>query len=315
MFTWLASYLNSPICSQLGGLLTGIMLRPPYDTSKKNMPNYSVFGDTSLFSKNNNKSEQTEEQKNTVLITGAGRGIGYALVERYLKEGWKVIACHHVSGQELGLKSLAQKLPGHLETHQLDVTNQSQIKNLSSILRNIKIDVLVSNAGKYGPTAPSGDPTFSKSQPLGKLLTFDKNKCLDVFATNVLGSLWVAEAFVEQVSASEKKTIVFISSRFGSMHEDVPRGHYIYSASKAALNKIMKDLSIELIGRGITTFSIHPGWVRTDMGEIHAPLSAEASAQGVYEFINSHTRETIGCFASIDMENKNHSTKVSYLGL
>ena len=61
------------------------------------------------------------------------------------------------------------------------------------------------------------------------------------------------------------------------MARNVDGRHYLYRSSKAALNAVVKSLSVDLRPRGVTAVALHPGWVQTDMGGANAPLTADAS--------------------------------------
>ena len=97
----------------------------------------------------------------------------------------------------------------------------------------------------------------------------------------------MAERFVEQVAASERKLIVNISSIMGSIARLQSTGSYFYRASKAALNMVTKGLSIDLAERGITVVAVHPGWVQTDMGGPNAPTSVDESVKGLADVVES----------------------------
>ena len=97
--------------------------------------------------------------------------------------------------------------------------------------------------------------------------------------------------------------IVNLSSILGSIAENTKQGGlYPYRASKSALNAVTRSLSLDLANDKVEAVAIHPGWVRTDMGGQHAPLSPEQSVAGVLAQINSHTSDNNGGF--IDQEGK-----------
>ncbi len=85
-----------------------------------------------------------------------------------------------------------------------------------------------------------------------------------------------------------------------SMTSDSSGKLHVYRTSKAAVNMVMRLLSVDLAERGITTFSIHPGWVRTDMGGTAAPLSPEESIAGIRQVIAGAGPETNGRFMTWD---------------
>src|SRR5262249_13342486 len=156
---------------------------------------------------------------------------------------------------------------------------------LARDLRGEAIDVLLNNAGIYGPKQAA----FGKSE---------YRAWAEVLAVNVLAPMKMAECFIEQVARSERKIIACMSSLMGSVGRDSEGGHYPYRSSKAALNMVAKNLSIDLRGRGVTTVVLHPGWVKTDMGGPNAPLSPEESIRGMLRVISGLTLKDSGKFLS-----------------
>ena len=220
----------------------------------------------------------------TVFITGANRGIGLALSKVFLKDNWQVIAtCRDIKcADELNQLKADYKL---LHVYELDITDYQQMAVLSSTLHDLKIDVLLNNAGLYGP----------KGYGFGNC---DVNAWRDVFEANVIAPTKLAEAFVSQVLNSELKIIAALSSRVGSHTENTKGGGYIYRSSKAALNSVVKSLSNDLLPQGIKTVALHPGWVQTEMGGPNALISAQESAIGLKQVIESLTEEQSGGFYS-----------------
>jgi len=206
----------------------------------------------------------------TVLITGAGRGLGRELAHQYAAEGWKVI------GTERGEKAKCG----------LDVRDRKQISHLAKQLTGEPIDLLFCNAGVYGP----------RGMELGKL---DYDAWEEVMRVNLLGPAALIEALVENVAASERGVIAVMSSRLGSIAE-ASGSSFLYATSKAALNALAKGLSVTLASRGIIVVALSPGWVRTDMGGKQAPLSPETSVQGLRRVIAGLNKTDSGKFLSHD---------------
>ena len=213
----------------------------------------------------------------TILISGAGRGLGLELCRQYAAERWRVVGT---------VRSASAKLPPGVERHIADVTDVNQVAALARALRGMALDVLFCNAGIAG----------KRGMALG---SFDYESWQEVFRVNVLGAAALAEALVDNVAASERKVIAMMSSRLGSIAEaggvTLP-----YATSKAALNMLVKGLAATLAGRGIIVVALSPGWVRTDMGGAGAPLAPETSVAGLRRVIDGLTAAHSGKFFSHD---------------
>jgi NAD(P)-dependent dehydrogenase (short-subunit alcohol dehydrogenase family) len=214
----------------------------------------------------------------TILITGAGRGLGLEFARQYSADGWRVIACCRSPEKASELKKLGRKV----ETHALDVTSAESIRHLVKALAGTPIDVLLNNAGLHGDRMPFGatDPELWK-------------KILEV---NTIAPVQMTAALLENVAASAQKKVVSISSKVGSIGDGPSGGSYAYRSSKTALNMAMVNAAHELKGRGITILLIHPGWVQTDMGGPSAPVSIEQSITGVRRIIDKATLAETGHF-------------------
>ncbi len=222
-------------------------------------------------------------QPSSVLITGAGRGIGLEFARQHAGEGWRVHAtCRDTKGA-----SALEEIDGDVVIYRLDVTKSAQVDALARDLQGEPIDLLINNAGRAG----ARDRSFGN-------LDFDVWE--EVFRVNALAPVRVAEALVELVAASERKQIVSITSRMGSIDSNRDGGGYSYRSSKAALNAAMKSLSIDLASREITVVVFHPGWVRTDMGGRSASLSAKKSVEEMRAVIDRLTLSDSGRFLNYD---------------
>lgn len=209
----------------------------------------------------------------SVLITGAGRGIGLAFSEQYAAAGWRVFATCRAPERAAELQAIAERNADTVSLHPLDVGERAASAALAEELADEAIDVLLNNAGVYGPR-PQG---FADA---------DDDAWARVFDTNVMGPLRMAQAFAPHVGRSARRLIVTLSSRMASVGENDGGGAYIYRSSKAALNAVVKSLAIDLGARGIVSVCFHPGWVSSDMGGSGAPLSPAESAAGMRRVID-----------------------------
>ncbi|HLP80596.1 MAG TPA: SDR family NAD(P)-dependent oxidoreductase, partial [Nitrosomonas sp.] len=115
-----------------------------------------------------------------------------------------------------------------------------------------------------------------------------------------MAPLKMAEAFIQQVARSRRKTIITLTSKMGSVADNRGGGSYIYRSSKSAVNNVMKSLSIDLSSRQITAVLLHPGWVRTDMGGPNGLISAQQSVTGMRQVIDTLRFEDSGQFYAYD---------------
>lgn len=218
----------------------------------------------------------------TVLITGAGRGLGFELAKQYAADGWKVIAT--VRDPKAGAK--LSQLGKTVEIHIADVTERAALSRLAKDLKGTPVDVLICNAGIYGP----------KDQPFGQT---DYAAWEQVMRVNVMAPMATIEGLIDNVAASSLKRIVVMSSKLGSITLNTG-GDPIYRSSKAALNQVAKALAADLKDRGVTVVAVSPGWVRTDMGGPEAPLTADVSMAGIRKVIAGLTLKDSGKFIHFD---------------
>ena len=209
----------------------------------------------------------------TILITGANRGIGLELTEQFAADGWTVLACCRSPDDAKALHALSEQHAG-IELHTLDVTDYEQMKALSAELRDRPIDILLSNAGIYGP----------RGSGFGEV---DPAQWREVLEVNSIAPLMLVQCFVEQVAASQQKLVAVVSSKMGSIGDNGSGGNYIYRSSKTTVNQVVKCLSFDLAGRGISAITLHPGWVQTDMGGANAEISTDECASGLKAILQS----------------------------
>lgn len=218
----------------------------------------------------------------SVAIIGANRGIGLAFVRSYAADGWRVHATCRDPDQAADLHAV----DGDVHIHRLDVTDEKQA---AEVVRAIDkaIDVLIHNAGIYGP----------RSSPFGEL---DAAAWAQVLRINAIAPLKIAEAFIDQVAAGERKTMAFLTSKMGSIGENSSGGSYFYRTSKAALNAGVRSLAHDLAGRGVKAIVLHPGWVKTDMGGPSALITPAESVEGLRKVIDNLTPAQSGRFWNYD---------------
>ena len=221
---------------------------------------------------------------NTVLITGANRGIGLEFTQQYATDGWRVLACCRNPQSASALQSIA-KSNTNIEILTLDVADFAQIDALALQLKNTSIDLLINNAGVY-PSSSFGD--------------VDYDAFAEGFKINSMAPLKMAEAFVQHITRGQLKKIATLSSKMGSLDDNTSGDSYSYRCSKTAVNMVMKSLSVDLKPYGISVVTLHPGWVQTDMGGSNAIINTQTSVTGLRNVIADLNLQNTGRFIAYD---------------
>ena len=222
-----------------------------------------------------------------ILITGANRGIGLEMVKFSMEQGWSVFACCRNPHNAENLFNIAKLSNGQISVHIADMQELGTIQALSYELRNDAIDILINNAGIYG----CNKNTFG---------SVDVESWLQAFQVNSIAPLKMVEAFSEQLLMGNRKLVACMSSKMGSMADNGYGNSYIYRSSKAALNAVVKSLSIDLKELGIISVALHPGWVKTDMGGPDAEITTRQCVKQLFSHLSELTLKDSGRFIDID---------------
>lgn len=222
----------------------------------------------------------------TILITGCNRGLGLELTRQFAADGWRVFATCRDETSADELKALEQQYE-LLRVLRLEITDYGQMAALAQQLHGQPIDILLSNAGYYGP----------KGSLFGRV---NRNEWRQVLEANTIAPYMLAETFCENVAASGRKLIAVMSSKVGSIADNRSGGGYIYRTSKTAVNQVVKSLSVDLAGRGISVIALHPGWVQTEMGGPNALISPEESVAGLKKVLLHINLKRSGRFINYD---------------
>jgi NAD(P)-dependent dehydrogenase (short-subunit alcohol dehydrogenase family) len=206
-------------------------------------------------------------QAETVLITGSNRGIGFELAKQFAQRDWTVIVTSRSPVDDADLIELAGDHK-NVRIEYLDVTDHDGIDALAAQLSDTPIDLLINNAATSGGVFTDSLDTLS----------FDTAEY--VYAVNALGPLKVSEAFLDHVAASARKQIVTLNGEGGSI-ADTRGGTYIFGASKAALNMVMRKLAQDVADKGVTVTLVTPGFVYT-MGFADGTFDPEAMPDFVW---------------------------------
>ncbi|CAI8811685.1 SDR family oxidoreductase [Pseudomonas sp. IT-P176] len=205
----------------------------------------------------------------TALIIGASRGLGLGLVKTLLDDGWQVTATVRNPQNAQALQAL-----GKVQIEQLDMDDQAAVLALSQQLKGQVFDLLFVNAGVKGPEVQTpGGATLAE---VGQL-----------FFTNAVAPINLAQRFVEQLRPGSG-VLAFMSSVLGSVTMPDAPELALYKASKAALNSMTNSFVSQLGEQRPTVLSLHPGWVKTDMGGEGADLDVETSTRGLVDQVNAY---------------------------
>jgi NAD(P)-dependent dehydrogenase (short-subunit alcohol dehydrogenase family) len=209
----------------------------------------------------------------TVLITGIGRGIGKALAQKFLAEGWQVSGTSQTGSVDYS--------NANLKVFQLDLTSADSIKKCAEAITSdmskidAKVDILINNAGAM----PDKDEVR---------VVIDKLR--ETLEVNLIGTIDLTERVIPMMNNGGH--VINTSSQAGSLTEaDIladthePYHYPAYKISKTAINMYTRTLAVRMNheNTGIIVSSVHPGWVKTDMGGDEAPTTPEEAAENIYK--------------------------------
>jgi len=206
-------------------------------------------------------------QQKSALIIGASRGLGLGLVHRLLEDGWQVTATVRDSANAPALQGQPVKIES------LEMADVASMDALAQRLGDQRFDLLFINAGIMGPT---GNTDGASVQDIGEL-----------FAINAVAPIRLAKRLLGHVQ--DHGTLAFMSSVLGSVAQPDAPDAALYKASKAALNSTTNTFVSQLGDTGLTVLSVHPGWVKTDMGGAEAAIDVETSTRGIVTQIDAFT--------------------------
>ena len=205
-----------------------------------------------------------------ILVTGANRGIGAALLD-----GYAALAIPAMGTSRDGTVGL-----------KLDVTDPDSISELGRHYAERGLDLLVCNAAVF----------LDRGRSLEEL---DAEDWARTMAVNVTGVAETVRVLLPSLRRSSGSKIAIISSQMASQ-ERARGGSYVYRASKAAVLNFGRNLAQDLRGEGIAVGTYHPGWVRTEMGGPDAELSGSEAAEGLINRFEALDMSLTGCFETWD---------------
>jgi NAD(P)-dependent dehydrogenase (short-subunit alcohol dehydrogenase family) len=202
----------------------------------------------------------------TVFITGADKGLGFCLADKFSREGHRVFAGH--LGDAAKLRTLqVTPIPQNVGDIKSVKASAATVGGLTDSL-----DILINCAGvNQDIEIPLPD------------LDLTNGALENQMNVNAFGPLRVIQSFLPIIERGAGKKIVNISSEAGSIAENWRNVGYSYCMSKAAFNMQSAILQKYLVPKKIKVLVIHPGWMRTDMGGANADITPETSADGIYK--------------------------------
>ena len=207
-----------------------------------------------------------------IVITGANRGIGLSFCRHFSRLGYNVYGICRKSSPELE-KVASTIIEG------IDIGNPNSCNLLFKKLSEVKIDLLINNAG------------ILLNEVLGQI---DFDSIEKQFQINTLGALRITEGLMNNLHQASK--VAIITSRMGSIADNGSGGRYGYRMSKAALNAAGKSLAIDLKPKGVTVGIFHPGLVSTDMIGGNGDATPDEAATRIAGLIDKLTIFNSGTF-------------------
>lgn len=235
-----------------------------------------------------------------ILITGSNRGIGLALVKQYLTHNDTLIfaTCRNPD-QADDLNAVASKNPDRVFVIQLDVVDSDSIGSaVTAISQQVDaLDMLINNAGILPGGVDNRDPKIST---FGQL---NPDAMLNVFRVNTISPVIVTQAFAHLLRLGDDVRVINVSSDAGSITLRDKGCDYSYPSSKAGLNMMSRCLAGDLRGDNIIVISLHPGFIKTDMGGVNARLELDEAIPTMVETMDNVTIDDSGQFFNWDGKN------------
>ena len=227
-----------------------------------------------------------------ILITGANRGLGFELASDALRRGHRVFAAARTPQPGDKLDTLRQQYPDSLSVHAMDVVNEEQVAGVAAALsaQGVQLHGVINNAGIL----------LGRENPLEQLNMDDVRRTLEI---NLYGPIIVVKHMLPLLPTDGSYgAILNISSEAGSL-TNAYAGDYPYAISKTALNMFSEQLKRYVEKRNIRVLSVHPGWIKTDMGGDKAPGDPRSSAAGILDLAEG-AELAKSTFAFVDFTGK-----------
>ena len=220
-----------------------------------------------------------------IIITGANRGIGLALVKEYAAEKHRVYAFCRAPEKAAELAKVATASHGQVTLHQIDMSSGVSINEAAVSLGDTPVDILLNVAGVIGGKVGSVESAFTDD---------DFSDWRNAFEVMTIGPFRLVQALLPNLLAAQGKVMTVSSQAAASSWPY--GGMYAYGAAKAAVNRVMLSLAIDLKDKNVCVASIHPGHVKTDMGGPDGEITPQQSAAGIKSVIEKMSLDNSGYF-------------------
>ena len=224
----------------------------------------------------------------TVLVTGANRGLGLEYCRQLAAEGWLVIAATRDPEGATDIHSLAVEFPERVRLVRLDVVKDSDVQALASELRGVPLDMLINNAGTFGP---EGSPGGMRYQSLAHM---DYGIWRDILEVNLLAPFRLTVALAPSLRLASRPVVVMLSSDLGSIGNNRLGQSHAYRTSKAGLNMLTRSIANEW--PDLITLAMAPGWCKTELGGEGAQIEPEDSVRAQLKTFEALTASHNGQF-------------------
>ncbi|MEP2775193.1 MAG: SDR family oxidoreductase [Luteolibacter sp.] len=248
------------------------------------LPCISLFLATLFLPTGLNAEEAKDSDKKglTVFITGANRGLGLEFATQFSANGYTVIGTTRKPEEATELKATG------VEIMKLDVTSDEDIAAVSEALNGRKIDILINNAGYFGPK-------LMNEEGVADITNVTRQEMIDCFNVNTIGPILVTQALLPNLKLSDSPKVINISTRSSILSRGAGRA-WGYSVSKTGLNMVTRNMHGNLSKQGFIVISLAPGHNKTDMGTERGNLMPEESIGKMIPIIETLTLKQSGGF-------------------